>query len=150
MIQLPKWLGTLMLDNAVARAPIEACGLVSKNGVGQWSGFFPVANAARSKSRFVMDPAALYPVVRRVESTGGEIAGYFHSHPSGPATPSEVDVAEWPDRSWLSFIAFPCRHGSDHSEWTLRAFGMATVRPEPVQVRWVSTIETDPPRTLRS
>ncbi len=114
-----------MLDHAVACAPIEACGLLSRDGGGQWSGFFPVPNAARSKSRFVMEPGALHSVITRVESCGDEVAGYFHSHPYGPAEPSKVDIEEWPDRAWVSFIGSRDRSVSGQNGWTLQAFEFA-------------------------
>ncbi len=137
VIQLPDRIAASMLDHAAACAPLEACGLLSKDVDGRWSEFYPVSNAARSQSRFVMEPDALFLVISRVESLGGEVAGFFHSHPDGPAEPSQVDTVEWPDRTWVSFLGSLNPHSSEQLDWTLRAFELTGTSPRPMQRRLV-------------
>lgn len=77
---------------AAEAAPQEACGLLfGVDGVERAS----VADnvAADPARRFEIDPAALIAALR-TERTGGErVIGYWHSHPSGDATPSATDAA---------------------------------------------------------
>jgi proteasome lid subunit RPN8/RPN11 len=66
----------------------------------------PMRNLARGRTRYEVDPAghiALRRVLRAIEP-GLEIVGAYHSHPRGPAVPSETDVAEalYPD--WIYVI----------------------------------------------
>ena len=39
------------------------------------------------------------------ESQGWEIAGVFHSHPTGPATPSMIDVQSALEPDWVYLVA---------------------------------------------
>lgn len=43
--------------------------------------------------RFEIDPRALFAALRAERSDGPKIAGYWHSHPTGDATPSATDAA---------------------------------------------------------
>lgn len=53
--------------------------------------------------RYRIDPAEQFEIVEEIEDEAMEIAGFYHSHPSGPTTPSETDLdrATWPDHSYL-------------------------------------------------
>lgn len=78
---------------SAAAAPREACGLLL--GAGDVVARFTLcANVADTpETRFEIDPAALFAALR-VERAGGEaLLGYWHSHPSGDATPSATDAA---------------------------------------------------------
>lgn len=43
--------------------------------------------------RFEIDPRALFAALRAERGGGPKVAGYWHSHPSGDATPSATDAA---------------------------------------------------------
>jgi proteasome lid subunit RPN8/RPN11 len=78
---------------AAAAAPREACGLLFGDG-GAVTGFQVTENVAEQPEvRFEIDPAALFAALRAERSGGARIAGYWHSHPSGNATPSATDAA---------------------------------------------------------
>lgn len=49
--------------------------------------------AEEPERRFEIDPAALFAALRAERAGGPRIAGYWHSHPSGDATPSVTDAA---------------------------------------------------------
>jgi proteasome lid subunit RPN8/RPN11 len=106
-----------MLDEAVRSAPFEACGVLTVTAGGAWSRFLALPNRAVSATRFVIDPGDLFAAITQAEMAGESVLGFFHSHPRGPATPSQVDVAEWPDAQWTGFLA-----GRVGSGWELRAF----------------------------
>jgi len=40
-----------------------------------------------------MDPRDQIAAIRSIEAQGWDIIGIYHSHPSGPATPSPTDIA---------------------------------------------------------
>ena len=53
-----------------------------------------VRNQAQSAVRFVMDPYEQLRAFDQIESRGLELLGIFHSHPAGPETVSQTDLAE--------------------------------------------------------
>jgi len=74
-------------------APNEACGLLfgSETVI---DSFQAVENVAEAPDRhFEIDPAALFAALRAERAGGPRLAGYWHSHPSGDATPSATDAA---------------------------------------------------------
>lgn len=74
-------------------APREGCGLLygSANAITGWQAAENVAEDA--ERRFEIAPAALFAALRAERSGGARIMGYWHSHPSGAATPSMTDAA---------------------------------------------------------
>lgn len=82
-----------LLHRAAAEAaPLEACGLLfGANGVERAS---VEANVSDDPTRrFEIDPAALIAALRAERGGGDKVIGYWHSHPSGDATPSATDAA---------------------------------------------------------
>jgi proteasome lid subunit RPN8/RPN11 len=69
-----------------------------------------------------------------MEARGWELLGIFHSHPAGPAIPSETDVrrAYYPDSLYL--ICAPDERG----EWHARAFSIVSGAVEERELRVVS------------
>ena len=71
----------------------EACGLLLGKGE-QVSEFFEVANVhPEPEAYFEIDPKALIEAYKIEREGGARLLGYFHSHPRGPARPSEIDAA---------------------------------------------------------
>ena len=77
---------------AADAAPLEACGLLfGADGVERAS---VEANVADDPTRrFEIDPGALIAALRAERAGGERLIGYWHSHPSGDATPSTTDAA---------------------------------------------------------
>lgn len=74
-------------------APREACGLLFGEG-GAIDAASIAANVAENPLiHFEIDPAALFAAIRAERAGGPVLAGYWHSHPSGDATPSATDAA---------------------------------------------------------
>ncbi len=71
-------------------------------GLGLWVGqagraveFWPLLNVhAQPWERYEADPQSLLEALRRMERRGLELVAIVHSHPNGPATPSETDRAQ--------------------------------------------------------
>lgn len=82
----------LIQQAAAEAAPLEACGLLfGSDGVERAS---VEANVSDDPARrFEIDPAALIAALRAERAGGEGVIGYWHSHPSGDATPSATDAA---------------------------------------------------------
>lgn len=84
-------------------APREACGLLfgEADAITAMQAVENVAEAP--ERRFEIDPAALFAALRAQRAGGPKIVGYWHSHPSGDASPSATDaaMAEPDGKLWL-------------------------------------------------
>ena len=80
------------LEEAARRTwPQEACGLLLGEG-GVVTRFQETRNVhPLPQTHFEIDPQALIDAHRAARGGGEQILGYFHSHPEGPAKPSETD-----------------------------------------------------------
>jgi desampylase len=76
---------------AAADPAREVCGLLFGNE-GHVTAVQHARNMAADPSRhFEIDPAALIAALRAERGDGPKLAGYYHSHPGGPAEPSATD-----------------------------------------------------------
>ena len=73
-------------------APEECCGLLlGREAIEE---IRPAANVASDPCRrFEIDPQTLVDAHRAARADGAAVIGYYHSHPTGPATPSATDRA---------------------------------------------------------
>lgn len=81
------------LLKAAENAPdIEVCGLLLGQG-DQVTQLCPAANIAPDPARhFELDPATLIGAHRAARDGGLMVIGHWHSHPHGPAYPSQEDA----------------------------------------------------------
>jgi len=81
-----------MRDAARDFAPEECCGLLlGRDAIEEAR---PAANVdADPRRRFEIDPQTLIDAHRKARVGGLGVIGYYHSHPGGPAEPSETDRA---------------------------------------------------------
>lgn len=93
--------------------------------------FQTVENVAEAPDRhFEIDPAALFAALRAERAGGPNIAGYWHSHPSGDATPSVTDAAMAAPDGKLWLIA-----GGDRvTAWRAVERGSLHGRFDPVEI----------------
>jgi proteasome lid subunit RPN8/RPN11 len=82
-----------MMDHVSRHVPLEACGLLAGRG-NQVETVIGVRNQAQSPVRFVMDPHEQLKAFDWIDSSGLDLLGIFHSHPTGPETASAIDIAE--------------------------------------------------------
>ena len=82
------------IQRAAAEDPArEVCGLLF-GGDGEITDVQVTENIAENPDRyFEIDPRALFAALRAERAGGPKLAGYWHSHPSGDATPSATDEA---------------------------------------------------------
>lgn len=121
----------LLVEHAWSDHPFEVCGLL---GVRPDGGLvhFPIPNAERSMTYYVMDPKALLRAMREIEDEGYGLAIY-HSHTHTEAYPSATDIrlAAYPDATYL-IVTLQDRDAPD-----IRAFSIVDgeVTEKPVVVR---------------
>ncbi len=129
----PLYLTQRQLDEIVAHAqglaPEEACGLLGGVG-GRVLGVYPVENALHSPLAYSMEPQAQVETMMLIEELGWDLLGIFHSHPAGPAIPSQTDVRQAYYPESLTVILAP---GRDRA-WQARAFRIDEGRVEEAQV----------------
>lgn len=82
-----------MLNHVHKHVPLESCGLLAGKNE-QVERVIPIRNQAQSPVRFVMDPYEQLQAFEWIDSHGLELLGIFHSHPTGPETASQTDIAE--------------------------------------------------------
>ena len=78
---------------ARAAHPRECCGILLGEG-NRVEILRPTANVHPHPDRhFEIDPQALIDAHRKAREGGPEVVGYYHSHPTGAAEPSQTDRA---------------------------------------------------------
>jgi len=92
--------------NAAIRAhgqetyPHECCGaLVGRDGVVTATVALPNTTDEGPRRRFMVRPLDYQLAERRATELGGELLGFYHSHPDHPARPSQYDL----DHAWPTF-----------------------------------------------
>lgn len=121
--------------HAYATFPEECCGLlVGKDGdpreAREAVAMENVKEDERSR-RFLIDPLDLMKAEERLDAEGKTILGFYHSHPTGVATPSEFDRAHaWP---WYSYVilAITSNGVGEILGWRLRD-DRSAFEPEPI------------------
>jgi len=91
-----------IVSHAREEAPNEACGILAGKD-GRVMRLYKSRNANRSPSSYALDPTQQYRIFKDIEDRGLELVGIYHSHPSSPATPSDIDVdqAYYPESSYV-------------------------------------------------
>ena len=119
MIVLPAALRDAIRERAREGRPAEICGVLGgayePEGTSRVRSQYPADNvAANPRTRYEIDPEQQLAIFDRLEDRGEEIVGFYHSHPRGPAHPSETDaeLATWPDRSYVIVSLEPREIGS--------------------------------------
>ena len=80
-----------MIGHARAMYPNEACGLLVGNR-DTATRFIPAENMLASDTAYEIDPAVLASTFRSLRESGEDLVGIVHSHPRGPAEPSQRDL----------------------------------------------------------
>lgn len=116
-----------MRAHVEACLPLEACGLLAGSD-GVVTEVIPVTNEARSPVRFRMRPVEQLAAFERIAAEGRELLAVFHSHPAGPARPSQTDVAE------AAYEAVHIIWSPGAATWEARAFWIEGGRVSAVEL----------------
>jgi len=103
-VKLPEQIRQAIFAHAANCAPDECCGLLAVDGEGLIAFAYPLTNADPSPVTYTVDPDEHFHALRHAESRGWQIAGVFHSHPSGPAVPSMIDVQSALEPDWMYLV----------------------------------------------
>ncbi len=114
------------VDQAIRRHgeetyPHECCGaLVGRDGA--VTALVPLPNTTDEgpRRRFLVRPSDYQLSERRAAELGGELLGFYHSHPDHPARPSQYDL----DHAWPTFayiiVAVADGAATDMTVWYLQ------------------------------
>jgi proteasome lid subunit RPN8/RPN11 len=90
-LDIPKNIYGKMLQQAKAKAPIEACGILAGKSR-KVEKFYPMTNTENSSNHFMMEPKEQFAVIKDIRAAGLEMLSIYHSHPESPARPSAEDI----------------------------------------------------------
>ena len=80
--------------------PHECCGaLVGRPGHATVTVALPNTTEEGPRRRFLVRPSDYRLAEQRAQELGGELLGFYHSHPDHPARPSQYDL----DHAWPTF-----------------------------------------------
>ncbi len=87
----------IIVEHALKGYPNEVCGILGGKG-GAVEKVYAMKNAKPGPDYYEMDPEEQFRVMKDIRDSGLEMIGMFHSHPTGQAYPSSMDVerAYWP------------------------------------------------------
>ena len=91
-----------MVGHAREEAPNECCGMLG-GGDGRAAVVHRARNAEQSPLRYSIDAREQFELMRKIEDSGQELVGIYHSHTGSAAYPSQTDVnlAAWPDAVYV-------------------------------------------------
>ena len=107
--------------HGVETYPNECCGaLIGRDGIVSTTYALPNTTEEGPRRRFLVRPEDYREAERRATDAGGELLGFYHSHPDHPARPSQYDL----DHAWpfFSYIIVSVRAGvsEDMTSWRLK------------------------------
>jgi len=101
--------------------PHECCGaLVGANGHTTATVALPNTTEEGPRRRFMVRPSDYRLAEQRAQELGGDLLGFYHSHPDHPARPSQFDL----DHAWpfFSYVIVSVKAGvpEDRTSWRLQ------------------------------
>jgi proteasome lid subunit RPN8/RPN11 len=101
--------------------PHECCGaLIGAGGLVTHAEPLPNTTEEGPRRRFLVRPADYRLAEQRASERGGELLGFYHSHPDHPARPSQFDL----DHAWPTFayviVAVASGRAGDMTVWFLK------------------------------
>jgi proteasome lid subunit RPN8/RPN11 len=101
--------------------PNECCGaLIGREGVVQHAVGLPNTTEEGPRKRFLVRPTDYQQAENAARRLGGELLGFYHSHPDAPARPSQYDLDHaWPT-FWYVIVAVEQGKPAAMTVWQLR------------------------------
>jgi proteasome lid subunit RPN8/RPN11 len=101
--------------------PHECCGaIVGQGKLATTTVALPNTTEEGPRRRFLVRPADYRLAEQRARELGGELLGFYHSHPDHPARPSQYDL----DHAWPTFayviVSVVAGAAADMTVWWLK------------------------------
>ncbi len=96
-VEIPRRVWNEVVAHLVRALPMEGCGLLAfrrREAMATAVAFFPGDNVDRSPTRFTMEPRDVLRTLSEIDRRNLVLGAIVHSHPTTPATPSPLDLAE--------------------------------------------------------
>ena len=108
-------------DHGRETYPNECCGaLIGRAGHATEAFALPNTTEEGPRRRFLVRPGDYRAAESRATEAGGELLGFYHSHPDHPAQPSQYDL----DHAWpfFSYVIISVREAEPRElrSWRLR------------------------------
>jgi len=86
-----------IINHCIKGLPNESCGMLGGKD-NKVEKVYCMTNSKPGPDYYEMDPEEQFRVMKDIRDSGLQMTGLFHSHPTGQAYPSSVDVAQayWP------------------------------------------------------
>jgi len=123
--------------HAAEAYPDECCGALLARGGRIVEAFrLPNTTAAGARRRFRIGPSDYRLAEARATEIHGVLAGFYHSHPDHPASPSRHDLEQaWPNLTY-AIVTVVCGEPGEMTSWRLRddrsSFARTALRPVPL------------------
>ncbi len=92
-----------IVEHCESWQPNEGCGLIAMDG-DTVTAVYPADNELASPTGFTIPPQQHVNALLDAEANGWRLGGVFHSHPNGPAVPSEIDIHGALDPEWVYLV----------------------------------------------
>ena len=101
--------------------PHECCGaLVGCEGHATAAVALPNTTEEGPRRRFLVRPSDYRLAEQQARDLGGELLGFYHSHPDHPAQPSQYDLDHaWPNFAYV-IVAVAAGRAGDMTVWWLK------------------------------
>jgi proteasome lid subunit RPN8/RPN11 len=120
-VTLGESVSSTIRDHGRQTYPNECCGaLIGRDGRVIEAFQLPNTTEEGPRRRFLVRPGDYRAAEARASEQGGELLGFYHSHPDHPAQPSQYDL----DHAWpfFSYVIVSVRDGRPEEirSWRLR------------------------------
>lgn len=120
-VQLSRMQSEALLGYAVSSTPEECCGVLlgqEVDGTFRVSHARAVPNRANDRQRaFSIAAADVGQHARSARLSGHDLLGFYHSHPTGPAYPSQRDITEGSAFAGMLHLIIGLEHGKSLNAW---------------------------------
>ena len=116
-VVLPDSIRHQIIEHCQTWVPLEGCGLLAMDG-DELVAVYPTANEMASPTGYTIPPQQHLDALLDAEARGWRLGGVFHSHPDGPAEPSDIDVQAALDPEWV-YVVVGFETGPDVRAWSI-------------------------------
>lgn len=126
-IRIPRTVARAIADDASARDPNEACGLIAGDGR-TIRRAIPLSNLASQKSSaFALEPNEQLKALARIDAENMRWMGVYHSHPKTSTIPSTADINGVRDHGLLQLIVSLEKSKPEFQLWRVDETGVTPI-----------------------